>query len=205
MMTSVFATTARRVRSAEEPEWMVWALVGLMLLAGLGLRLFTEGRTQAFSGDGISLSYPAGWAPLVRNDPLQLLSVGDGLATGVFPTQLSLRQMPATEVGRNLHEPSDLALAWSADQSQQLPSYTVLGMQSVTVGGVPAVEVDYAYVASPVLGGSTSIPVVARAQDVLLVQGETVTVLTFAGEQGAYLASAITWDRIRSSLRIGGK
>jgi hypothetical protein len=79
-------------------------------------------------------------------------------------------------------------------------------METATVSGLPSVLVDYAYVADPLLGaGAGTIPVVARALDVLVLHEGTLYVVTLAADADRYEAESAAWDRIRSSLRVGGR
>ena len=63
------ATQARRqpVRT-EEPEWLVWLLVIVLLAAGAIVRTAVTGRTQPVSQGNVSLTIPATWAVLSPSD-----------------------------------------------------------------------------------------------------------------------------------------
>jgi hypothetical protein len=188
----------RRLMREEEPEWIVWGLVIAMLVVGLLLRNTIEGRTQSFSAIGVSLSYPATWTNQAQTD--QLLYAADFLSSAQFPTAVMVRQVPMAEVGRNLASLSDISLAWSARQAQDHLAYRALSVKQVSVDGREAAQVDYAYI--PPAATGSSMPVVARAQDFLIRQGDTLTIITLAANANIAETESGTWQAILASIRI---
>lgn len=190
----------RRLIGAEEPEWIVWVLVIVLLGAGLALRGSVEGRTQQFTGGGITVSYPADWVD--NADGSVLLNAG-ATFSGRAPTSVQVRQVAVTAIGQKLKTMSDIALAWSAGHNKEFDAYSALRVEPTTLGGKDAVLIEYAYVAPPLVGAaSTGVPVIARARDYLVRQGDTVTVLTLVAEANTFTTADALWEAIIASVRF---
>lgn len=198
MTSSTFTTTRRWLRS-EEPEWIVWLTVAALLVAGLILRAAVTSRTVSYNRAGLSLAYPASWVILSNTEPSDVLRVGEAFSEAGTATGLSVRRLPAAEIGFGAQTVGDLALMWSMRQSQQLPSYSVLRVEPMRVAGQDAAAVDYAYVVQP---SGAGIPTVARGQDVVLRQGDQVVIVTFSANADAFEDQARTWSRILSTLKL---
>jgi hypothetical protein len=78
----------------------------------------------------------------------------------------------------------------------------VLSIEPVSVDGRDAAQINYAYLAEPLLGGPNSLPIVARGQDVLIPEGDLVTVVIFIADAGAYDGLGATRQRILDSLEL---
>ncbi len=193
------ASEAPATSSRAEPEWAVWAAVIGLLVISLIVRGAIEGWTQRFSGNGVALSYPAGWSVLRDEQPGQFLHVADAFSPDQTPIGVSVRQLLAAEVGRGAQSLGDLAMMWSSRQGQDLLGYAVLGVEPVKVRGKDAVAVDYAYVVQPPGAG---VPTVIRAEDILLRSGDTLTLVTFAAPADEYASQTATWRRILASLDV---
>ena len=200
-MTINSMTLPRRARRSEEPEWVVWLVVILLLVAGLFLKISAEGRTRDFSGSGVAISYPAEWVQLTGEG--QLLYVADPFSSAQFPTGLTVRQIPVEEAGRNLATIGDVAAAWAIRQGQDKQVYRVLNIEPASINGQDAVRVEYAYVPQAVPGGHTNaVPVVARAQDYLVQQGESLTIITLAAAANVFEANADLWQSVLDTVQI---
>lgn len=184
----------------QEPEWIVWALVIVMLFAGFLIKGSTEGKTEAFTGGGVSLSFPEAWSLSSPEGEGQLLKAADPLTSAGFATEVQVWQLPVSSVGRNLPFLEDVAFAWTNQRANGLESFTALNTTSSTVDGKPAISVEYAYIAAP--STAASLPAVVHAVDVLVQQGETLTVISFAAEAQAFDATASTWQSILKSVKI---
>jgi hypothetical protein len=190
-----------RIRE-EEPEWPVWLLVVLMLGIGLLARTVVLNRTTTFNEGNVSVRYPAGWMALDKQGENELLNVGEPFESGLFPARFSLLQMPAAAISTNAQSLGDFALKWSDDGAQDLLAYRVLDIAPVEVRGKEAVRVDYVYVADPVLATPNSIPVVARGSDVLIRQGDNMTIARLLAASDAFDGLALVWDRVLASLEL---
>ena len=200
-MTISAKSIHQRLMREEEPEWIVWALVIVMLLVGGLLRNAVVGRTQSFSAGGVSLAYPDAW--VTQTEENQVLQVADPFSSAQFPTGVTVQQVDVTTVGRNLSLLSDIALAWSTRQARNLQAYRSLAVEETTVAGQEAIVVDYAYIPQATTSaGAGSIPVVARAQDFLIQQDETLTIITLAAEAGTFEGESKTWGAILDTLEV---
>lgn len=202
-MTTTAMSLHRRLMREEEPEWIVWALVIVMLALALFLRNSVTGHTQNFNEGGVSLNYPAAWTQMAEPD--QLLHAVDPFSSAQFPTGVTVRQVPLAEVSRNLSSLSDIALAWSTRQGRDLLAYRTLNVAQTTVNGQEAVLVESAYVPQVAMGSSTgSVPVVARAQNFLFQQGDTLTIITLAADANVFEAENNVWQDILATVNVGG-
>lgn len=192
----------RKLMAQEEPEWLVWALVVVMLAIGGLVGMVVERRTVTIRTGEIALSYPAGWVNVGTDEPFEVLRVGEPFETAIFPAQVSVRQMPVAEVSTTVQTLGDLALKWSARQTQELTGYKVLSIEPAQVQGQEAVRIEYVYVTEPPMAGPEGIPVVARGADYLIRQGETLTVVAFSAGADAYEGQTAIRARILAALKL---
>jgi hypothetical protein len=195
-------TVRRRLFREEEPEWLVWLTVLILLAIGLIAKTVVVNQTTTFSQDNLSVTYPADWTPIASNAPDTVLSVGESFGGGLFPARLAVRQLLAADVSRSAQSLGDLALEWSDDQAKDLLAYRVLDIEPVQVRGKDAVRVDYAYVAEPAFAAPDALPIVARGSDYLIRQGETLTVVQLLAASDAFDGLSSTWDRITGSVEM---
>jgi hypothetical protein len=111
-------------------------------------------------------------------------------------------QMPVSEVSTSADSLDDLALKWSDRLANDLPDFRVLSIEPAKVSGQDAAQINYAYVAEPLLGGPSALPIVARGQAVLVLRGDTMTVVTFVADADAYDGLQATWQRILGSVGL---
>jgi hypothetical protein len=201
-MTAATMTIRRRSSRAEEPEWLVWLLVVVLLGVGLLARTVVLNRTKTFNGSAASVSYPAAWIALNKQDANEMFAAGQPFDSGLFPARFSLLQMPASSVSANAKSLGDFALQWSDRGSRDLLAYKVLDIEPVRVAGQDAVRIDYVYVGEPALAAPNSIPVVARGADILVKRGDNLTVVRLNAASDAFDGLAGTWNRILNSLEL---
>jgi hypothetical protein len=201
-MTATTARPFRRLLRDEEPEWLVWALVAGMIIIGLLVRTFFVARTVEIATDNLSVAYPADWISMTTDNPYDVLARSEPMMSDPFPANVRITQMPATEVSTTADSLDDFALKWSDRQTEDLEGYRVLSIEPVSVQGTDAAQINYAYIAEPLLGGPSAMPVVARGQDVLLRRDATLTVVRFVADADAYDGLAATWQRILASLEM---
>lgn len=199
-MTATTMSPRRRIFREEEPEWLVWALVAVLLAIGLIARTIVVNRSTTFSEGNVSLSYPADWTPIASDAPGALLSVGQTFSGNLFPARVTVQQLPVTDISRSGQSLGDLALKWSNDHARDLLGYRVLNIEPTQVGGREAVRVDYAYVAEPALAAPDSMPTVARGADTMMLEGDTVTVITALAAADEYEDLRMAWDRMLASV-----
>ena len=203
MTATVLHRTPSRTERVNESEWLVWLTLFCLLGAGLLLRGQVENRTASFSRDGISLAYPADWILFSDEADFQVFHIIDPASSIQFPTRVRVRRIPFGELGRTTGSLGDVALAWSIRQGQTTPVYSVLQIVQAEARGRPAIAIDYAYVPAPAIGAAAgSIPAVVRARDILVQQGDTLTVLTFEAGADIYQQELIHLAKILASFDV---
>ena len=70
------------------------------------------------------------------------------------------------------------------------------------VRGKDAVRVDYAYVADPAFATADAAPIVARGSDILLRNGDNLTIVRMLAASDVFDDLGLTWDRILGSLEL---
>lgn len=201
-MTASAIRPFRRLLRDEEPEWLVWALVAAMIIVGLLVRTLFVARTVEITTDNLSVAYPADWISMTTDNPYDVLARSEPMMSDPFPANVRITQMPTTEVSTTADSLDDFALKWSDRQTEDLVGYRVLSIEPVNVQGTDAAQINYAYIAEPLLGGPSAMPVVARGQDILIRQDATLTVVRFVADADAYDGLAATWQRILGSLEM---
>ena len=201
-MTTATMKLRRSLFRKEEPEWLVWLLVAVMLGIGLLAKTIVVNRTTAFSDNSVSVSYPADWMALDRQGETELLNVGEPFDSGLFPARFALLQMPVTAISTNAQSLGDFALQWSDRGSKDLLAYKVLDIEPLKVRGKDAVRVDYVYVADPALATPNSIPVVARGSDVLIRNGDNMAIARLLAASDAFDSLGPVWGQILGSLDL---
>jgi hypothetical protein len=201
-LTATIARPFRRLLRDEEPEWLVWALVAGMIVIGLLVRTVFVARTVEVTADNLSVAYPADWISMTTDDPYDVLARSEPMMSNSFPASVRIMQMPVTELSTTADSLDDFALKWSDRQIQDLEGYRVLSIEPVSVQGTDAAQINYAYIAEPLLGGPGAMPVVARGQDVLIPRDATLTVVRFVADADAYDSLGATWERILGSLEM---
>lgn len=201
-MTATTAKPIRRLIRAEEPEWLVWALVIGMLLIGLVIRTIIETRTVHITEGNVSVTYPAEWVNVPPEHEFEVVQRSEPLVSSLFPATVRISQMPVSKVSTNADSLDDLALKWSDRLANDLPSFRVLSIEPAKVNDQDAAQINYAYVAEPLLGGPSALPIVARGQEVLVSQADVLTVVSFVADADAYDGLAATWQRILGSVEL---
>jgi hypothetical protein len=174
---------------------LVIATVAIALLLGLVLKTAVQGRTSAYEDGTISLDFPATWVvdqdasgnAMVRNP--QSSSTLFNARVLVFHDQVPDSGLPGSS------PLAEAATAWTLQRSRGLNMFRNLATQDgLTVAGRPAIRIDYAHVTDPAADlGRPGIPVVVRGSDILLIQGDRLTVIS--GQ-----ASAIDWQAFQQDL-----
>lgn len=202
-MSVTTAPARRRYTRTEEPEWLVWALVLVLLAVGLIARTIMTGRTQPVNQGSVGLTVPADWTVMPSETPGELLRVSEPMETSLFPATVTVTQTPLTDYTDDPEVTlGDLALKWTNRLTESLLSYRVLSIEPGKVKEQDAVKVNYVYVTEPVLASPNSIPIVAEGQDVLVRQGDQLTVLSFRADADAAEAGMRSWNRILNTVEL---
>ncbi len=201
-MTATSVKLRRSLFRAEEPEWLVWALVIALLAVGFIVRSIVVNRSFAFSEGSLSVSYPASWTQVKSDSENEILTVSESFDAGLFPARFTLQQMPAADIGSNAQTLGDFALKWADRKAKDLLGYRVLSIEETEVRGRDAVRVEYVYVTEPVMTTPNSIPIVAEGADILIRQGDVMTVASLLASADAFKGLDGVWNRILGSLEL---
>lgn len=212
MSTLSLSASARPGRRAE-PEWVVVVVVVVALLAGWGLKTVVESETATFSGDGVTLAYPAGW---VREDNLEggvIFRASDMRSGSLYPTHVTLAatealpQLPVDPGAAAFDKMTPAITAWSFQRGQELTAFRVLDTAPTQIGGREGAVLHYAYVAEPLAGPfRQALPVVVEAMDYLIPTGDRTLVLTVAADGAQFQAANVRWfQTLLSSVRLSGE
>lgn len=201
-MTTTRMTLRRTLFREEEPEWLVWALVIVMLAVGFIARTIVVNHSIVFSEGNLSVSYPASWTRIERNAGDEIFAVSEPFDAGLFPARFTLQQMPVTDISTSAQTPGDFALKWADRQAKDLLGYKVLSIEETRVRSRDAVRVEYVYVTEPVMATPNSVPIVAEGADVLIRQDDVMTVASLLASADAFKDLDGVWNRILGSLEL---
>jgi len=202
--TFVAPAQPRPGEAALEAALVVLTFALAMIAAWLlkdGVQLRTAGYT---SPDGqVSVAYPASWfAAQGGATPAggsTLLDVYDPESATAFPARFQIQRRPVP-AGSSL---AQLRAVTANDRDLTLQDYRELSSHEVTLGGHPAIQVSYGYVASPPPGaGPATLPIVAQATDELAIDGGQLLTFTSMSDASAGPATQSTLERIWQSVRL---
>jgi hypothetical protein len=191
------------VFGGEEPEWLVWLLVVVLLLGGIALKGAVTGRTESYKESGITVSYPAGWMREEVKGEGEKLRVKETFSSGQYPVRVEVWEKKVEEVSKKGGTLSELALALSMKRKGELQAYRVLSMRPEVVGGLAGVVTEYGYVAPKEQGvGAGSLPVVARAEELVVVKGDKLVQVRYAAKAEEYEARGEEREKVIKSVRV---
>lgn len=163
-------------RKSNSSVWLVIALAAVALIAGWGLKSFTEGRTRAVSSGGVTASLPDRWlvdaasaGPLGgSSDPTHVFTSWDPLDPS---TRYSVSLLPAGDDT----DLASFATLRNLQRAQTLSSYRVLEQTPVTLKGRDGYKVTFAFVDSSAMNQA---PTVFQGVDYYFGEGGQVLVAT---------------------------
>lgn len=172
-------------------DLIVFALALALIVAGAALKGTLDRRTVTAEVDGISVAYPRGWFlyPVEAPARLQAVSNQDG------DTTLWLFAEPAG--GAGLFES---VLSGIGNPAAGETAYTQLANERVDLGETPALQTDYAYVATTI--GGASPPRVIRGAQIAWIEDGQIHVLALEAPDDAWDASQVIFERVVAQLRI---
>ncbi len=173
------AMTPPTRRAQQIANLLVIGVLIIALLLGWWLMVSVESRTSVYSDPTIRFAYPAGWVAGQDADGNPLLRDPQS-ASQLFNSRIVI--IHSEPAGRGLPGSSPLAeaaTAWTLGRSASLDTFRNLSTEDgYSVAGQPAIRVDYAYVADPAASlGRPGLPIVIRGSDLLILTGDTMTVL----------------------------
>jgi hypothetical protein len=207
-MSDEIAAVKRAFRNDEEPEWTVWLTVAGALIIGLILMFVVTGQSKTVQAGDTTLSYPATWINV--DEPGTAFAAADRDTYYSYGPRVSVRQLdkatlaPPSVTGAPSTPASDLEAAaanWAFQRQNALVGYRTLEVMTTTVQGKPAVVVGSAYLLDSVLGGG-GVPGLMRAQDTLVLNGETFDILSFSVESSSWNKHAGLRDRLLGGWKL---
>jgi hypothetical protein len=204
MQTETTAEARPLLWTREEPEWVVWVLVIVALVAGWFLKGAFQYQMDVFTDPdtGLTFRYPASW--FLESNQAQIgdegviLTVSDAHSESAFNTAFSVRLKAVEEETTAV----DQAEMWIMRRGEELTKYRVLSKELSQVAGQEAVTIDYGYVEDPLRSSALrgSLPVVVRAVDVVFIRDSKVYTLTFASDQLVFDGEKKTLERLLNSV-----
>ena len=160
-------------------------LTGLAMLGGVILRASVIGATQAFidRAAGISARYPAGWLIERGTSGSQFVFRTEDPAALPFKTTLGVSILP---IGPNATV-YDVAQLLTVQRAQTLAAYRSLGTDVyVLPNGTSATRIQYAYAAIDPNPFLNAVPVVVRAEDIIILSHSQAIIASYLSESRAF-------------------
>jgi hypothetical protein len=172
-------------------DLIVFAIALVLIVAGAALKNMLDNRTVTAEVDGITVAYPRGWFlyPVEAPAQFQAVSNQDGETTlWLFSEQAG---------GASLFE---AVVSGFGNPAAGETAYTQLANERITLGEIPALQTDYAYVATTI--GGASPPQVIRGAQIAWIEDGQIHVLALEAPDDAWDASRATFERVVAHLRI---
>jgi hypothetical protein len=167
----------------DEPELMVWITMAAALVIGFFLMFFVTNQTTVASAGGTTLGYPSTWVPATEKGAA--FAVADLKGGGAFGDRVSITQLAKTDLlpGQGTLQGQgglpQAAANWSLGQQDARVGYRNLGVQSTTVSGKDAIQIESAYLMDSAFGTS-GMPALMHAYDTIALSGDKFYVLSYA-------------------------
>ena len=177
--------------------------LAVLVALGLGLLLFVsaDGRTRVYQSDDapFRMTYPATW---IYAESLQdvLLKVEDSQADSAFKTALTVE---SRELDPQSPPTLQTLLDRRVEQRGALTGYHFLANDETTIGGLKAMQLQYAYVVQPIdEPRRASLPVVVRAREYIVVTQDRTYYITLAAPENEFERASARFDRILQTVQV---
>lgn len=185
----------------EEPEWVVWAVVAVALIAGWLFASYIQGQTRTATAGGMTLSYPSSWT--TTKDSGADFAAYDLSRGGIYGARVSLWSEAKSDVFPAQGTLDDAAANWGMMLQSHHEGFRLLNIERTQAQGREAAQVEYAYLASPPQSTSSgTMPALMHAVDTLVVGGDRVYVLAFAAQSQDYSSLAGLRDQLLANWRV---
>lgn len=170
-----------------------WAMLltvvvfGLALLGGVIIRSSVSGATQGFadSAAGVAARYPAGWLIEHGASGSNFVFRAENAAALSFKTTLSVAVLP---IGPNATV-YDIAQLLTIQRAQTLAAYRSLSTDPYTLpNGSAATRIQYAYAAVDPDPFLSAVPVVVRAEDVIILSHSQAIIISYLSDAQRFAA-----------------
>ncbi|MBI4786884.1 MAG: PrsW family intramembrane metalloprotease [Chloroflexi bacterium] len=183
---------------SEEPEWIVWLVVAVGLIAAWVLGSAVMGQTRTATSGKMTLTYPASWAQTTEQGAA--FAAYDFERGGIFGTRVSMRQKPIGDYLPAQGTLDDAAANWALERQDQLLSFHLLNIIPTQIQGRAGAKLEYAYLLDPPQG--SSMPALMRAVDTLVVSGDQLLALSFAAESHQFASLDGLYDQLLAGWRV---
>jgi len=174
-------------------DWLLLGAALLALVVGLGVGTVTRAAGLSYSSDALAVTfrYPARWAVEHTDDRF---TVRDLSSVGVYkPTMTIATEKVSVQASLDL-----LVAQRSVLQEQTHAFYTeVQRIDNLTVGELPAIQVEYQYAA-----GTPAGPAVVRGLETYVQAGEQLYVLRYEAEPAAFAGGLPYYQSLLRSVRF---
>jgi len=187
------------LEGGEEPEYIVWIVVAVVLALGLFLMLFITNQTSAANAGQTTLSYPSTW--VATSEKGAAFAVADLKGGGTFGDRVAVFQLAKTDLLPGQGGLTEAAGNWSFREQGSRVGYRSLSVQTNKVGDKDAVTVESGYLMdSPY--GATTMPALMHAYDTVVQSGNNFYVLHYATASQDNDHAKSTDDKLVSSWRV---
>jgi hypothetical protein len=176
--------------------------VALALLLGWGVKVWAEGQKAASTNAaaGLTVYYPKGW--LLREGADLAFAAVDP-TSGEFPTTYQVHVVPIAAAGQVTPTLSLLLNNASLDRAQEGAAYRLYDLvQGEDIGGQPAMEANYAYVAESSDLFTQRLPVVVEGLDVAIARGDQAYLFSLLAAKESFQAAVPRFREFVRSVEI---
>ncbi len=180
----------------------VIGLAILVLIAGWMMKITVEGERTTYRDpmSGFTLQYPPSWTPIDKKGIA--ISVHNLRAEGIHKPGFWI-EVSAPYQQENLQIQA-LVTPLTVDRGRQLLGYRVLGVIEIELDSKQAMQIEYAYVEMPSASTvQTALPVVVRATDTLLLNQNTLYILTYAAPENSFPNYLPIFEEMLESFEVG--
>ncbi|MGH2592231.1 MAG: PsbP-related protein [Anaerolineae bacterium] len=178
------------------------AIVVLVALSlGWLLRQQVTTRTLLFqdANSPFRMAYPATWSEVESLQDV-LLNVEDPQTDSTFKTTLTVESRALDP-----QSPPDLQTLVDRriEQRGTLTAYQFFSEEETTADGVPAEQLEYAFVTQPIdIAGRASPPIVVHAREVIVLAKDWVYYITLNAPESEFVAASERFEQILQTLRV---
>lgn len=180
----------------------VIGLAILMLIGGWAMKSIIEGERTTYqdSQAGFSIQYPSTWTLAERKG--FSFSTRNLRAEGVYKPGMWIEiKVPPS---REEIQIQSLVTPLTVDRGRQLFGYRVLNVTEAEIGGVAAMQIEYAYVEMPPGSAAQSaLPVVVHSVDTLFLADDKLYIVTYAAADGSFPDYVPIFEGMIETMELG--
>ena len=197
---TTFSSTSEVTAHQQWTTFFSIALTVIALIGGLFLRARLQGSTSAYqdTATGIGVNYPTGWIVSTGTVSSNYVFLAEDPAAIDFKTNLSVAILP---IGPNATI-GDVTQLLTLRHAQIYAAYHTLSITTIPLtSSTTATDVSYAYAYTDPNPFLSSVPVVVRADDVIILSHGEAIVVGYAANAQTYSTDRHYFDAFLRSLR----